>query len=203
MVDSNLQRDVILPSEKAFAYKYKLEAIKSQGTRTDLTSDQVGQKSDYVSRELISKKTNDSGTQIQRYIRLTNLIIPLLDKVDERKLAFIPAVELSYLGKNEQEWLYDILDREEHFGVPLALATKLKGISKNGKLTYEKIDKIIIEKNQEPPRVVRISYRTVKDYFPKGTTPQEYERVIKQALEEWFENHHLSNYKNKSKPISR
>ncbi len=204
MVDSNLQRETILPSEKAFAYKYKLEAIKAQGKRNDLTCGQVGHKSyGEKSSEIVAENTGESYKQVQRYIRLTNLIIPLLDKVDERKLAFIPAVELSYLSKDEQEWLYDILDREEHFGVPLAMATKLKGISKNGTLTYEKIDKIIIEKNQEPPKVVRISYRTVKDYFPKGTTPQEYEKVIKQALEEWFENHNLPNEKNKSKPIER
>lgn len=203
MVDSNLQRDTILPSEKAFAYKYKLVAIKSQGKRNDLTSDQVGQKLDYVSRELISKNTNDSGTQIQRYIRLTNLFTPLLDKVDERKLAFIPAVELSYLNKDEQEWLHDILDREEHFGVPLAIATKLKGISKSGKLRYEKIDKIIVAKNQEPPKIVRISYKTVKDYFPKGTTSQEYEKVIKQALDEWFEKHPEQANKDKHQLLER
>ena len=99
---------------------------------------------------MISKNTNDSGRQIQRYIRLTNLITPLLDKINERKLTFITAVELSYLSKDEQEWLHDILDREEHFGVPLAMAMKLKGISKSGTLTYDKIDIIIIAKNQEP-----------------------------------------------------
>ena len=187
MVDSNLQRDIVLPSEKAFAYKYKIEAIKSQGKRKEQTSRQLVGK--FETADIIGMEANESGRQVQRYIRLTNLITSLLEKVDERKLAFIPAVELSYLSKDEQEWLYEILGREEHFGVPLALATKLKGISKNGKLTYEKIDKIIIEKNQEPPKVVRISYRTLKDYFPKGTTPREYETVIKQALEEWFENH--------------
>jgi ParB family transcriptional regulator, chromosome partitioning protein len=195
MVDSNLQRDVIVPSEKAFAYKYKLEAIKSQGKRNDLTSCQVVNK---LSVEKIANIDNDSWRNIYRYINLTNLITPFLEKVDERKLAFIPAVELSYLSKDEQEWLYDILGREEHFGVPLAMATKLKGISKNGTLTYEKIDRIIIEKNQAPPKVVRISYRTVKDFFPKGTTPQEYERVIKQALDEWFENHSSPRQKDKS-----
>ena len=126
----------------------------------------------------------------------------MLDKVDERKLAFIPAVELSYLGKDEQEWLHDILDREEHFGVPLAMAMKLKGISKSGTLTYDKIDKIIVAKNQESPKVVKISYKTVKDYFPKGTTPPEYEKVIKQALEEWFENH-PNPKQHKSKQVER
>lgn len=199
MVDSNLQRDTILPSEKAFAYKYKLEAIKSQGKRNDLTLSQVGTKlSKFRTDELLAQNSIDSRNQIQRFIRLTNLISSLLDKVDERKLAFIPAVELSYLSKDEQEWLHDILGREEHFGIPLAMAMKLKGISKSGTLTYDKIDKIIVAKSQEPPKAVKISYKTVKDYFPKGTTPQEYEKVIKQALEEWFENHSTPKHKSKS-----
>lgn len=188
MIDSNLQqRESILPSEKAWAYKYKLEAIKSQGKRNDLTSRQVVGKLEMS--DIVGKESNESGRQVQRFIRLTNLISPLLDKVDERKLAFIPAVELSYLSKDQQEWLYDILDREEHFGVSLTIATKLKGISRSGNLSYEKIDKIIITKNQELPKIVRISYKTVKDYFPKGTTPQEFEKVIKHALDEWFEKH--------------
>ncbi len=110
---------------------------------------------------------------------------------------------MSYLSKDEQEWLHDILGREEHFGVPLAMATKLKSISKSGTLTYEKRDKIIIAKSQEPPKAVKISYRTVKDYFPKGTTPQEYEKVIKQALEEWIKNHPISTQKNKSNSMER
>ena len=202
MVDSNLQRETILPSEKAFAYKYKLEAIKSQGKRTDLTLAQLGLKSKKQhSVEIMAENAEDSRNQIKRFIRLTNLILPLLDKVDEKKLAFIPAVELSYLSKDEQELLHDILDREEHFGVPLAMAMKLKGISKSGTLTYEKIDKIIIAKNHEPPKAVKISYKTVKDYFPKGTTPQEFEKVIKQALEEWFENHPIPKQKHKSTQI--
>ncbi len=140
MIDSNLQqRESILPSEKAFAYKYKLDAIKSQGKRNDITLSQVETKLKKLrTDELLSQNSNDSRNQIQRFIRLTNLVSPLLDKVDEKKLAFIPAVELSYLSKEEQEWLYDILDREEHFGVPLAIATKLKGISKSGSLPFEK-----------------------------------------------------------------
>ena len=110
---------------------------------------------------------------------------------------------MAYLSNDEQEWLHDILDREEHFGVPLAMATKLKGISKSGNLTYDKIDRIIIMKNQEPPKAVKISYKTVKEFFPKGTTPQEYEKVIKQALEEWFENHSIPMKKDKFDLIER
>jgi ParB family transcriptional regulator, chromosome partitioning protein len=204
MVDSNLQRETILPSEKAYAYKYKLDAIKSQGKRTDLTSYQFGTKLKGIrSTDIMAAQFGDSKIQISRYIRLTNLISALLDKVDDRKLAFIPAVELSYLTKNEQEWLHTILNREEHFGVPLAIATRLKGISKNGTLTFEKIDNIIVAKNQEPPKAVKISYRALENYFPKGTTPQEYEKVIKQALEEWFENHSSSTKKIRTDLLDR
>lgn len=187
MIDSNLQqRESILPSEKAFAYKCKLEAIKSQGKRNDLTYCQLGKK---LSAEKIANTDNESWRNIYRYINLTNLMPSLLDKVDERKLAFIPAVELSYLRKDEQEWLYNILNREEHFGVPLSIASKLKGISKSGILTYEKIDKIIIAKNQEPPKAVKISYKAVRDFFSSDTTPKEFEETIKEALKEYFQKH--------------
>ncbi len=188
MIDSNLQqRDSILPSEKAWAYKYKLEAIKSQGKRNDLTLSQVATK--LRSDTILASKNNESRDTLYRYIRLTNLIPPLLDKLDEKKLAFIPAVELSYLKSEEQEWLYDILYREENFGVPLAQAQKLKGISQNGKLTYEKIDKIIISRNLEPPKAIKLQYTVVKDFFPPDTTPKEYEITIQKALTEWFNNH--------------
>ena len=116
------------------------------------------------------------------YICLTNLIPELLDKVDERKLAFIPAVELLYLTKEEQSWLYDILSREEKFGVPLKQASKLKGISQSGKLTYEKIDKIFIEKVHEPPKAIKVPYKAIRDFFPPDTTPKEFEKTIQDAL---------------------
>lgn len=193
MVDSNMQRETILPSEKAWAYRYKLNAIKKKsGERTDLTSAQVEQRlKNKTSRELISEKSADSAGQIQRYIRLTHLTHPLLDKVDEKKLAFIPAVELSYLSLQEQEWLYDILSREENFSVPLKLTTKLKGISQGGILTYDKIDRIIITKNHEPPKAIKVNYTAIKDYFPPDTSPKEYEITIKKALEEYFKNHNI------------
>ena len=188
MIDSNLQqRDAILPSEKAWAYKYKFEAIKSQGKQRRRTSTQVAWKSE--SADYIGYKNGESGDTVRRYIRLTYLNSQLLGKVDEKKLAFIPAVELSYINAEQQEWLYDILSREENFGVPLAQAQKLKGISQNGRLTYEKIDKIIILKNHEPPKAIKLSYKAIKDYFPPDTTPKQYEITIKKALEEWFENH--------------
>ncbi len=188
MVDTNLQqRETILPSEKAWAYKYKLEAIKSQGKRTDLTSHQVGEKlGSKLSAQRISENSADSMNQVLRYIRLTNLLPEFLDKVDERKLAFIPAVELSYLTKEQQGWLYDILSREEKFGVPVKQATKLKGISQSGNLTYEKIDEIIVQKNHEPPKAIKVPYRAIRDFFPPDTTPKEFEETIQEALTEYF-----------------
>lgn len=195
MIDSNLQqRETILPSEKAYAYKYKLEAIKAQGKRTDLTLAQVGLKSQKQhSLEIIAQKSDESRNQIKRYIRLTNLIPQLLDKVDEKKLSFIPAVEISYLKKKEQENLYDILNREENFGIPLKQATMLKGISQNGELTYEKIDKIIIQKIKQLPKAIKLPYKKIKDYFPVSTSPKEVEDIVLKALDAWFEREKSSD----------
>lgn len=187
MVDSNLQRETVLPSEKAWAYRYKLDAIKSQGKRNDLTSTQVAWKSETA--DYIGGKSGDSGDTVRRYIRLTQLIPQLLDKVDEKKLAFIPAVELSYLKEREQKWLYSNLEREEYFGIPLALARKLKGISQNGLLTEKKIDELIVAKVQTPPKQVKISHKIISKYFPDEVTPQERDSVIDRALEEWFKRH--------------
>jgi ParB family chromosome partitioning protein len=190
MVDSNLQRETVLPSEKAWAYRYKLEAIKSQGKRNDLTSHQVGEKLDRkLSVQRVADNTDDSMNQILRYIRLTYLIPQLLDKVDEKKLAFIPAVELSYLKEQELKWLYSNLEREEYFGVPLALARKLKGISQNGQLTEKKIDELIVSKVKTPPKQVKISHKIIRKYFADDITPQERDSVIDRALEEWFKRH--------------
>lgn len=204
MVDTNMQqREIILPSEKAWAYKYKLEAIKSQGKRTDLTLAQDGLKSGKQhSADMLAENSSDSRNQIKRYIRLTNLIPEFLDKVDERKLAFIPAVELSYLTKEEQGWLYDILSREEKFGVPLKQATKLKGISQSGTLTYEKIDRIIVEKNHEPPKAIKVPYKAIRNFFPPDTTPKEFEKTIQAALTEYFKTHTLKE-KSRTTTIER
>ncbi len=190
MIDSNLQqREGILPSEKAYAYKLKLAAIKAQGKRTDLTSSQVGTKLKSIrTDEILSENSDDSRNQIQRYIRLTNLNDNLLEKVDEKKLSFIPAVEISYLKKKEQNNLCDILNREENFSVPLKQAIMLKGISQNGELTYEKIDKIITQKMKQPSKVIKLSYKKIKDYFPNSASPKEVEDVVVKALKAWFEN---------------
>ncbi len=188
MIDTNLQqRETILPSEKAWAYKYKLEALKSQGKRNDLTSSQLGTK--LRADECIAENSQESRNQIQRYIRLTNLLPKLLDKVDERKLAFIPAVELSYLTKEQQNWLYDILSREEKFGIPVKQATKLKGISQSGNLTYDKIDNIIVQKSHEPPKAIKVPYKAIRGFFPPDTTPKEFEETIQKALTEYFKIH--------------
>lgn len=187
MVDSNLQRETVLPSEKAWAYKYKLDALKSQGKRTDLTLSQVATK--LRNDTSIANMNNESRDTLYRYIRLTHLIPELLDKVDERKLAFIPAVELSYLKKQEQKWLFSNLEREEYFGVPLALARKLKGISQNGKLTEKKIDELIVAKVKTPPKKIKISHKVISKYFSNEVTPQERDSVIDKALDEWFKRH--------------
>ena len=187
MVDSNLQRETVLPSEKAWAYRYKLEAIKSKGKRTDLTLSQVATR--LRSDIEIASVNNESRDTLYRYIRLTHLIPQLLDKVDEKKLAFIPAVELSYLKEQEQRWLYSNLEREEYFGVPLALARKLKGISQNGQLTEKKIDELIVSKVRTPPKQVKISHKIIRKYFADDITPQDRDSVIDRALEEWFKRH--------------
>lgn len=190
MVDANLQRETILPSEKAWAYRYKEEAIKSQGKRNDLTCYQVGNKLEgRKSLDKLAENSSDSRNQIYRFIRLTHLIPQLLDKVDERKLAFIPAVELSYLKKQEQKWLNSNLAREEYFGVPLALARKLKGISQNGKLTEKKIDNMIVEKVQTPSKQIKVGRKILDKYFDRDITPKERDDVIDKALEEWFKRH--------------
>ncbi len=192
MVESNIQqRENILPSEKAHAYKLKLEAIKKQGKRNDLTSPQVVVK--LQSDDIIGKAENVSSETVRRYIRLTNLSSQLLDKVDEKKMSFIPAVELSYLKEQEQKSLFDILNREENFSVPLKQATMLKGISQNGELTYEKIDKIITQKMKEPSKVIKLSYKKIKDYFPSTASPKEVEDVVLKALKAWFEHENTND----------
>ena len=196
MIDSNLQqREGILPSEKAYAYKLKLEAIKKQGKRNDLTSGQVVRKLKEA-RELVGEESGDNYKQVSRFVRLTNLNSEMLEKVDEKKLSFIPAVELSYLKKKEQDNLYDILNREENFSVPLKQATMLKGISQNGELTYEKIDKIITQKMKQPSKVIKLSYKKIKDYFSSNTTPKEVEDIVVKALKAWFENEMSSSKDN-------
>ena len=189
MVDSNLQRETILPSEKAFAYKMKLEAIKRQGERTDLTSSPLDKKlKGLTSAQQVSQKSGDSQPQIYRYIRLTELIPPMLDMVDSGKIAFRPAVELSYLSKEQQQSLYDTMECED-CTPSLAQAIKMKDFSRDGKLTEEVILSIMQEEKpnqREKPafRDERIT-RLIPKSIPRG---QETDFVIR-ALE--FYNRHL------------
>lgn len=182
MVDSNLQRENILPSERAFAYKMKLEAIKRQGARIDLTSRQVGGKLETA--DMVGKEAGDSGRQVQRYIRLTELIPELLDTVDEKKIAFNPAVELSYLTKEEQTNLLDAMDMEQ--ATPsLSQAQRLKKFSSEGKLTLEAMSAILSEEKKGDLDKVTLTGDKIKKYFPKSYTPQQMEATIIKLLEGW------------------
>ena len=185
MVDSNFQREEILPSERARAYKMKLEAIKRQGARTDLTSDQVGQKLEKKSsRDLIAENSPDSSSQIQRYLRLNELIPELLQMVDERKIALTPAAEISYLTKDEQEILFMTIDCE--MATPsLSQAQRMKQISREGQLTDDMILQIMSEKKKPECWNLTIPMNKVSKYFPKSYTPQRMEEVILALLDKW------------------
>ena len=183
MVESNLQRTTILPSEKAFSYKMRLEAMtRQQGERTDLTSVPVGQRFGKTSREVLADSSTDSNTQIQRYIRLTHLIPPLLDLVDSGKIAFRPAVELSYLTEEEQNGLLDSISSEQ--STPsLAQALKMKEFSQNGRLNADVILSIMCE--QKPNQREKISFQSerLKPFIPKNFTAKQTEDYVIKALE--------------------
>ena len=180
LVDSNLQRENILPSERAFAYKMKLEAMKRQGFRTDLTSPQVGQK--LTSVEQLARQGADSRTQIQRFIRLTELIPPILKMVDEGRIALTPAVELSFLKKDEQENLFATMESEE--ATPsLSQAQRMKKLSQQGRLDMDTIFAIMTEEKGNQKETVKIGMEKLKKYFPRGTTPKQMEDTILRLLE--------------------
>lgn len=183
MVESNLQRTTILPSEKAFSYKMRLEAVKRQGQRTDLTLSPVGTKLERSSDELTAE-TGDSRNQIHRYIRLTHLIPPLLDLVDSGKIAFRPAVELSYLTEEEQNSLLDSISSEQ--STPsLAQALKMKEFSQNGRLNADVILSIMCE--QKPNQKEKISFQSerLKPFIPKNFTAKQTEDYVVKALEHY------------------
>ena len=182
MVDSNLQRETLLPSERAFAYKMKLEALKHQGLRSDLTSVQVGQKLN--ARDVVAKESGNSAIQVQRFIRLTALIPDLLNLVDEKKVAFNPAVELSYLKTEEQVLLLDAMESEQTTP-SLSQAQRLKKFSQEGKLSVDVMRAIMSEeKKPEMDKVIFTSAR-LRQYFPKSYTPQQMENTILRLLEQW------------------
>lgn len=181
MVDSNIQRENLLPSEKAYAYKMKLEAMKRQGTRTDLTSCQVGTR--FRSDMLVASDTNESARTIQRYIRLTYLQKPILDLLDEGRIAFSPAVELSYLTKLEQAELWDIMQSED-CTPSLSQAVRMKKLSKIAQLTPEMIFDIMSEEKANQKERVRIDVSQLRKYFPQSYTTAQMEKSILRMLEE-------------------
>ena len=183
MVDSNLQRETILPSEKAFAYKMMLEAMKRQGERTDLTSSPLDKKlKGLTSAQQVSQKSGDSQPQIYRYIRLTELIPSVLDMVDSGKIAFRPAVELSYLSKEQQQSLYDTMECED-CTPSLAQAIKMKEFSRDGKLSAEVILSIMQEEKPNQREQFKMPKERISKYFAPGTPAQKIEDTIIKALE--------------------
>ena len=182
MVDSNLQREHILPSERAFAYKMKLEALKNQGARSDLTSDQVGQK--LWSVEQVASDAGESKTQIQRFIRLTNLIPELLDMVDEKKISFNPAVELSYLDESQQRNFLEAMDGTQN-APSVSQAQQLKKMAQCGEFTYEKAFDILGQEKKSEQDTVTIKNDILRKYFPRSYTPRQMEEKIIQLLDAW------------------
>ena len=182
MVDSNLQREHILPSERALAYKMKLEAIKNQGARSDLTSSQIGTK--LRADEKVAQDSGESRNQIQRFIRLTNLIPELLDMVDEKKISFNPAVELSYLDEAQQRDFLQAMDETQN-APSLSQAQRMKKLAQEGKLTYEAAFAIMGEAKKDELDKVVIKNDTLKKYFPRSYTPRQMEDVIIKLLEQW------------------
>ena len=183
MVDSNLQRESLLPSERAFAYKMKLEAVKHQGARTDLTSRQIGEKSQ-TSIQKVADQAGESQRQVQRYIRLTELIPELMDMVDEKKIALNPAYELSFLKKEEQVDLLDAMDSEQ--ATPsLSQAQRLKKYSQEGHLTLDMMRVIMGEEKKSDLDRVTFTSDTLRKYFPKSYTPQRMQETIIKLLEAW------------------
>lgn len=192
MVDSNLQREELLPSERAFAYKMKLAAMKHQGERLDLTSAQVGRKlENRESREILAEQVGQSRNQISRFIRLTELIPTLLDMVDERKIAFNPAVELSYLKKEEQTLLLEAMDSEQ--ATPsLSQAQRLKKFSQQKMLSLDVMRAVMSEEKKTDLDRVTLKNETLRKYFPKSYTPKQMEDTIIKLLEGWYKKRQLS-----------
>ena len=183
MVDSNLQRENILPSERAKAYQMKMEALKHQGERSDLTSDQVGQK--LGARDQIAKEAGQSGMQVQRYLRLNNLIPEILDLVDDKKIAFNPAVELSYLRKEEQEEFVQAME-EAQTSPSLSQAQRLKKASQEGRCTPDIMRDVMDEDKKGSIDRVVLNGSELRKYFPKSYTPRQMQDTILKLLDQWM-----------------
>ena len=182
MVDSNLQRETILPSERAFAYKMKLEALKNQGARSDLTSSQIGTK--LRADEKVAQDLGESRNQVQRFIRLTNLIPELLDMVDEKKISFNPAVELSYLDESQQRDFLEAMEDTQN-APSLSQAQQLKKMAQQGEFSYEKAFDVMGQEKKSEKDTVTIKNETLRKYFPRSYTPKQMEEKIIQLLDAW------------------
>lgn len=182
MVDSNLQREHILPSERAFAYKMKLKALKNQGARSDLTSCQVGTK--FRADESLAEDSGESARNVQRFIRLTNLIPELLDMVDEKKIAFNPAVELSYLDESQQRDFLEAMEDTQN-APSLSQAQQLKKLAQQREFSYEKAFDVMGQEKKSEKDTVTIKNETLRKYFPRSYTPKQMEEKIIQLLDAW------------------
>ena len=182
MVDSNLQREHILPSERAFAYKMKLEALKNQGARSDLTSCQVGTK--FRADSELAESAGESARNVQRFIRLTNLVPELLDMVDEKKIAFNPAVELSYLDESQQRDFLEAMNDTQN-APSLSQAQQLKKMAQQGEFSYEKAFDVMGQEKKSEKDTVTIKNETLRKYFPRSYTPKQMEEKIIQLLDAW------------------
>ena len=182
MVDSNLQRENILPSERAFTYKMKLEALKNQGARSDLTSAQLGRKLETA--DIVGQESGDSRNQVRRFIRLTNLVPELLDMVDEKKIAFNPAVELSYLDTNQQRDFLEAMNDTQN-APSLSQAQRLKKLAQEGHFSYDVAFAVMGEEKKDELDKVVIKNDTLRKYFPRSYTPKQMEDTIIKLLEQW------------------
>ena len=185
MVDSNLQRENILPSERAFAYKMKLEAIKNQGARSDLTCGQIGRKLNGAkARDIVADESGDNARNVQRFIRLTNLVPELLDMVDEKKIAFNPAVELSYLDESQQRDFLEAMNDTQN-APSLSQAQRLKKLAQEGHFSYDVAFAVMGEEKKDEMDKVVIKNDTLRKYFPRSYTPKQMEDTIIKLLEQW------------------
>ena len=182
MVDSNIQREELLPSERAFAYKMKLEALKHQGARSDLTSRQVVGKLEAADE--VGKATDESGRQVQRFIRLTNLVPELLDMVDEKKISFNPAVELSYLDAKQQQDFLEAMDASQN-APSLSQAIRIKKLAQQSEFSYDAVYDIMNEEKKSELDTVTIKNETLRKYFPRSYTPRQMESIIIKLLDQW------------------
>ena len=200
MVDSNLQREQISPSEKAFAYKMKLDALKHQGARSDLTSRQVVGKLEAAA--LVGKVSDESGRQVQRYVRLTNLIPELLDMVDNKKISFNPAVELSYLDEKQQRAFLEAMDSTQN-APSVSQAQKLKKMAQKGEFAAEKASEIMEQEKKSELDTVTIKNEILRKYFPRNYTPRQMEQKIIQLLDAWQQQKEQTKQKKKKQEAER